>query len=310
MVGQAKNEAVELIFGNLLIGIGGALLGIAYNDVSFIYLVVSAIPIFAAGIILDVRVLRKFSFDLGNVKTSVTNLMNTINRNIADIEKSKNEIDNTRNYLDDTMDRMKIVKAEIEALESDIVLRNTVTNPNLLIRRFESVENFTMFDIDKQPILLVYQKLISENSTDFKSTQDIKLIKLFSLVYNLIWFNNSLLHYKGSKINFHPLINLMNKKNRYYYLCKLKVYEYTAEIDLNLELKIKKLVDMSYNSMIDTQDPSIQIGDPQMVVEEHFVKVTELNEKFKELFTQVNDSLSVKFPNSQCELISNLQYSI
>ena len=92
-MGRAKNETYELIFGNLLIGVGGFLSGLAFNNNELDYLTVSAIPIFIAGIILDVRVLRKFSFDINNVKQSIINLMNTINRNISDINKTKKEME-------------------------------------------------------------------------------------------------------------------------------------------------------------------------------------------------------------------------
>ena len=127
MVGHAKNETYELVFGNLLIGIGGFLMGITFNDSTLNYLMVSAIPIFMAGIILDVRVLRKFSFELSTVKQSILKQMNVINQNIDDIENTKNsverthskiietnnEIDRTQLYLDSTMSDLKKAKSEL-----------------------------------------------------------------------------------------------------------------------------------------------------------------------------------------------------
>lgn len=311
VVGRAKNEAYELVFGNLLIGIGGLLSGMGFLDVELNYLIIWAIPIFTAGIILDVRVLRKFSFELNNVKKSILNQMNAINRNIMEIHETKEEIESTKDYLDSTMDDLTRTKEELEQLQSEIIPRNTVTNPDLMIRRFESIENYTMFDIDKQPILALYLKLVSvKPQTDLKSIQDFKLIKLLSMIYKLVWYNNSLLHYSGQKIKFEPLDTLMKKKNRLNRLCKLKIHESLGEINLELEQKMAYLVDICYNSMIDSQEMKIGLGDPDMIVKEHFVKVSEINEKFKQLVFEINDFLTTKFVEEECEKIANLKYNI
>lgn len=310
MVGRAKNETYELIFGNLLIGIGGFLSGLAFNNNELNYLTVSAIPIFIVGIILDVRVLRKFSFDVNNVKQSVINLMNAINRNILDINKTKKEMEETKHYLNSTMNELKKAKEELDHVQSDIYPRNTVTDPNLLIRRFESIEEYTMFDIEKQPLFRLYQKLNVENpQADLKSMQDYKLVKLLSLLYKLVWYNNSLLHYNGQKITFQPLINLMNKKSRLNQLCRLKIYESSGEISLNFEQKMNLLVAKCYNSMIDSQDIGFKIGDPDLIVKEHTVKVSEVNAMFKELFLEINEFLTVKFPEDSLDSITDLRIS-
>lgn len=326
VVGHAKNETYELVFGNFLIGIGGYLMGVAFNDNALNYLVVSAIPIFIAGIILDVRVLRKFSFEMSNVKQSILNQMNAINRNIDDIEKTKNsventhskiiktnnEIDRTQLYLDSTMSDLKKAKNELEKLEMEFFPDNRMTNPDLFNRRFESVENYTMFDMDKQPILYLYKQLIfGKPQSNLKSIQDFKLMKLLSLVYKLIWYNNSLLQFNGSRLKFEPLITLMKKKNRLQYLCALKIYESAGEISLEFEQKLSDLVANCYNSMIDSQVMEISNKEPDMEVKEHFVKVSDVNERFKELFTEINDDfLTIKFPNEVSEKICGLKLSI
>ncbi len=331
MVGRAKNETYELVFGNILFVIGGILFGLGFANVEFNYFITWSIPIFAAGFILDVRVLRKFSFDIGNMKKSITNMTNAINQNITDIDKSKNEIEDTKNEIEDTkheifdsqkeinetkdhlnstVENLENAKEVLEKIQGDVYPRNTVTDPNLLIRRFERVENYTMFDIEKQPILQLYQKFAYENSqTDLKSVRDFKLVKLLSLIYKLVWYNNSLLYYKERKITFSPLIGLMDGKNRLNQLCVLKIYEYAGEINPNLEQKMSNLVAICYNSMIDSQDLSIGIGEPDMMVKEHSVKVSEVNEKFKELVFEINNFLTAKFPEDECEKISNLEYS-
>ena len=102
----------------------------------------------------------------------------------------------------------------------------------------------------------------------------------------------------------------MSKKNRINQLCKLKIHECAGEINLNLEQKMEYFVALCYNSMIDSQDLRIGVGEPDMVVKEHFVKVLEVNEKFKELFLEINDFLTAKFPEDECEQISKLEYSI
>lgn len=326
MVGHAKNETYELVFGNLLIGIGGYLIGVTFNDSTLNYLMVSAIPIFMAGIILDVRVLRKFSLDINNVLKKIENLIKDIDKNVTDIQNTKfimdrtqenisktnKEIIRTQRHLNSTMNNLETAKKELEKIEDDLYPRNTRTDPSLFIRRFESIENYTLFDIDKEPVLFLYKQLISKNpQTDFKLMTDFKLVKLLSLIYKLMWYNNSLLYYKGSKIYFEPLITLMNKKNRLNYLCKLKIHEYYGEINLELEQKMDYLVAMCYNSMIDSQDPTtFGIGDPDMMVKEHFVKVSEVNDKFKELFSEINDFLTIKFPDKACTIISELKIPI
>ena len=77
-----------------------------------------------------------------------------------------------------------------------------------------------------------------------------------------------------------------------------------------LELKMQELVGKCYNSMIDAQDTSRFQPEPDIIAEEHFIKVSEVNELFKNLVYEVNDFLTVKFPDEECRKISNLEYSI
>ncbi len=316
MVGHAKNETYELIFGNFLIAIGSFLAGIAIQNVELNYLITMGAPIIVGGIILDVRVLRKFSFDLNNVRQSIQNMTNTINQNILDInrtkeeiEDTKNEMDSTKSYLDSTMRDLRVTKEELEKLAMEIIPDNRITNPDLFNRRFEKIENYTMFDIEKQPIIIIYQKLTSNKpSSDFKSIQDLKLVKLLSLVYKLVWYNNTLLKYNGERTKYEPLGKIMIKKNRLYYLSKLKIVESGGEANLILEQKMDSLTSMCYNSMIDSQVMEISSREPDMEVKEHFVKVSEVNKKFKEIFSEINDFLTVKFPENEIEKITNLRY--
>lgn len=93
-VGHAKNEAFELIFGNVLIGLGGFLIGLAYSNLDMFNLIYPAISIFGCGIIFDVRVLTKFTHDLSSIK---------------------NEIDHAREELENAKNRIEEVKKEAHA---------------------------------------------------------------------------------------------------------------------------------------------------------------------------------------------------
>ena len=206
---------------------------------------------------------------------------------------------------------MKTTDERLEKIASEIFLRSTVTDPNLLVRRFEKVESFTEFDLEKQLVLNAYELILSVvKERDFKIIQDIKLVKLYSVTCNLVWYNNSLKSYDGSHINFEPLISLMKKKNRYYYLCLLKLHQSKLEFGKEIEHLFKNVIMSSYNSMIDSQDIGHTLGDPEMVVKEHFVKVNEVNQLFKELSNKVNNKLTHKFPNELIETFSNLKFSI
>ena len=177
MVGHAKNESIELVFGNLLIGIGGLLLGFAITDTELNFLIIWAMPIFAAGIIFDVRVLRKFSFDVKKVQEHIQSLIKEIGKNVEEIQNTKyvvdkthdkitqtdKEITETQKHLNFTINNLEKAKKELEKLEGDIYPRNTRRDPNILIRRFENIENYTMFDIDREPILILSTHLKTDH---------------------------------------------------------------------------------------------------------------------------------------------------
>lgn len=93
IVGHARNEPFELILGNVLIGIGGFLLGIALSFDSLLLMMIPAFPIFGIGIIFDVRVLTKFSHELSSIRK---------------------EIDQARKELEDSKNRIEEVKKESE----------------------------------------------------------------------------------------------------------------------------------------------------------------------------------------------------
>lgn len=206
---------------------------------------------------------------------------------------------------------MKTTDERLNNIEGEIFIRSSYTNPNLLIRRFEKIESFTEFDLEKQPVLNAYELILSNvKERDFKIIQDIKLVKLYSLTCNLVWYNNALKSYDGNHINFEPLISLMKKKNRYYYLCTLKLHQTKLEFGNEVETLFKYVIGSAYNSMIDSQDLGFTMGDPKMMVKEHSVKVEEVNQLFKELSNKVNHTLTHKFSNALIDTFSNLKFSI
>ena len=162
-------------------------------------------------------------------------------------------------------------------------------------------------------MLNAYDVILSNvKERDFKIIQDIKLVKLCSLTCNLVWYNKALKSYNGHKINFEPLISLMEKKNRYFYLCKLKLHQAKLEFSKDIENLFFHVIASAYNSMIDTHNLEIStIADESpLIVKEHSVKVEEVNLSFKELCYRINEELTHKFPKTIIEPLANIQFTI
>jgi len=73
-IAYAKNETFELILGNVLIGLGGVLIGMVSIDPSLINLMVPSFISFGLGIFFDVRVLLKFSKELSSTKAIIKDM--------------------------------------------------------------------------------------------------------------------------------------------------------------------------------------------------------------------------------------------
>jgi len=208
---------------------------------------------------------------------------------------------------------MATIDEKLDNLEREVFDNPYNLNPNLLIQRFKEIESFTEFDLGKQPVLAVYESvLLNIKKRTFEINQDIKLVKMYSLTYNLVWYNNTLKSYDGNKINFGPLITLMYKKNRYYYLCSLKLHQIKLEFDTDIETLFKYVINSAYNSMIDSQITSMMGYDRNtpLIVKEHSVKVDEVNHLFEKLGVKVNSSLTHKFPEDILAKFSQLQFNI
>ncbi len=207
---------------------------------------------------------------------------------------------------------MKNTDERLDHIENELFSKDGDKYPNLFIGRFQSVENFVEFDIDKQFILDRYEKVLSDvEERDFKIIQDIKLVKFYSLTTNLVWYNQSLKHYTGNKISFEPLISLMKNKNRYFYLCQLRFHQLRMEFGKDIELLFYQVIYSAYNSMINFDDLSISVlQDKPRIVKEHTVKVEEVNKHFKELSNKVNQFLKYKFPEDDFKFISDVKFNI
>lgn len=210
------------------------------------------------------------------------------------------------------MQERKNTEERLDYIENELFSKNGDTYPSLFIGRFQMIENFIEFDLNKQLISTAYEKVLSNvEERNFKIIQDIKLVKLYSLTSNLVWYNQALKSYIDRKINFEPLISLMKKKNRYFYLCQLRLHQLQMEFSNDIELLFKQVIYSAYNSMIDSDDLSIGTAQNKpRIVKEHSEKVEEVNKQFKELSNKVNQFLKYKFPEDVFNVISNVKFNI
>lgn len=74
----AKNETFELILGNILIGLGGVLVGMVSIEPNLINLMIPSFISFGLGIFFDVRVLLKFSNELSSTKAIIKDMHDKI----------------------------------------------------------------------------------------------------------------------------------------------------------------------------------------------------------------------------------------
>ena len=77
-IAYAKNETLELILGNVLIGLGGVLIGMVSIDPNLINLMVPSFISFGLGIFFDVRVLLKFSNEIKSTKATIKDMHDKI----------------------------------------------------------------------------------------------------------------------------------------------------------------------------------------------------------------------------------------
>jgi len=93
---RAKNEPVELIIGNLMIAIGGFLIGYKPEQVESSFLSYLS-PIFIAlGIFFDVRVLKKFSHELRITKNEVDSARSELRSIVGESQNIKNELNSAK----------------------------------------------------------------------------------------------------------------------------------------------------------------------------------------------------------------------
>lgn len=116
-IGYAKNEAFELIFGNILIGLGGFFVGLAYSNQDLFALIYPAIVIFGFGILFDVRVLRRFSYELEIVKIEIRNAKADLDGTRKDLEHTKDELKIEERNIREIISKLGQTKKELEQTE-------------------------------------------------------------------------------------------------------------------------------------------------------------------------------------------------
>ena len=119
IVGFATNESRELILGNVLIGIGGFLLGLLVVSES-LFLILASFPFFGSGIVLDVRVLKKFSYDLSIVKGAIKKAQ-------RDLAETKNKMQGNQ-YSYSSSSKRASLEGRIKILEDR--LNSLTRGPN------------------------------------------------------------------------------------------------------------------------------------------------------------------------------------
>lgn len=177
---------------------------------------------------------------------------------------------------------------------------------------YQKISYFEEFDLEKQPVLSAYEQvLLHVKERNFDVVQDVKLVKLYSLTYNLVWHNNELKKYVGSNIDFASLVTLMDHKNSYYDLCRSQLRQLKFEFDSDVEKLFKYVIDSAYNSIINSQDLNLSHSknEPSEIIE-HTVSVDKVNRMFQELGIMVNDKLTHKFDKDLLESFAILKFSI
>ena len=192
---------------------------------------------------------------------------------------------------------------KVEKIYEELFPENTITSPSNFFRRFEAVEKFTLFELEKNYNIFNRYRIKFKPWTklDFKQITDFKLVKIFSLVSELVRLNNLLFGYNDhtyyvgeTKTKFGPLSDIIYSKERLEKLCRVKMYDIQGEIDLKIELMMDALIAMCYNSMISSQRLDMSIYEPNLYVKEHDVKVVEIDKMFLKLKSAVNEFLTVE----------------
>lgn len=105
-IGQAKNEPFELIFGNVLIGAGGFLVGWLVPNPETLWFGLIGLVFFGVGVICDVRVLRRFSHDLKDTRNEIIDAK-------AALESQENTLIHATDELRDVIKQEETTKVEL-----------------------------------------------------------------------------------------------------------------------------------------------------------------------------------------------------
>ncbi|MGH9878279.1 MAG: hypothetical protein ACREBU_16600 [Nitrososphaera sp.] len=117
LVGRAENEAIELILGNILIALGGIMLGFLYPIPEYQSYSYFSTVFFGAGIIFDVRVLSKFAYELGAIKNEIVASRRDIEGVTAELRHQERVSNEASRKLGDTIVQIQRQKDELKEIE-------------------------------------------------------------------------------------------------------------------------------------------------------------------------------------------------
>jgi len=117
IIGYAKNDVLEIIIGVLLNIVGGVFIGSVYANPGSILFWCGAIGFTCLGIIFEVRVVAKHSYELNQMKKE---LELARKENLDTIQKMKNQqtlVDTASDELKSTVETIKETKEQLKEME-------------------------------------------------------------------------------------------------------------------------------------------------------------------------------------------------
>lgn len=120
-LGRAHNEALELIVGDLLIALGGVLLGLVFADITtFNWLIPICIFFFVFGVIFDIRALNKFKYDLGEIRNDVNTARDELRAIITESQQTRRELDSAKNEIHKVTTELQRTKSDLDRAKREL----------------------------------------------------------------------------------------------------------------------------------------------------------------------------------------------
>lgn len=93
ILGHSKNESLELIIGIILNILGGIFIGFVLSAPFVIWNWLLAVGFSISGIILEVRVISKHIYEIGEMRKEVGRSLDLLKQTNTDIQNQKNELE-------------------------------------------------------------------------------------------------------------------------------------------------------------------------------------------------------------------------